>query len=146
MAARYDCTLVLVFLVWDLLLCLHVGHAKMIFNCLVWKSKSGMLKLPWNVACKDLKFFFWMWLFCFSYPNLKSVHELIYKRGYGKINKQRIALTDNRLIQKRLGNFCWANGEPAACLVPRGDQCSAGQLSSVSLQCTGVQLWSLLLS
>lgn len=43
---------------------------------------------------------------CFSYPNLKSVHELIYKRGYGKINKQRIALTDNRLIQKRLGKFC----------------------------------------
>nr|XP_009687799.1 PREDICTED: 60S ribosomal protein L7 [Struthio camelus australis] len=38
-----------------------------------------------------------------GYPNLKSVHELIYKRGYGKINKQRIALTDNSLIQKRLG-------------------------------------------
>ncbi|KAI1243447.1 hypothetical protein IHE44_0001068 [Lamprotornis superbus] len=40
-----------------------------------------------------------------GYPNLKSVHELIYKRGYGKINKQRIALTDNRLIQKRLGKL-----------------------------------------
>ncbi|OPJ83562.1 60S ribosomal protein L7 [Patagioenas fasciata monilis] len=40
-----------------------------------------------------------------GYPNLKSVHELIYKRGYGKINKQRIALTDNSLIQKRLGKL-----------------------------------------
>ena len=25
----------------------------------------------------------------FGYPNLKSVKELIYKRGYGKVNKQR---------------------------------------------------------
>ena len=28
----------------------------------------------------------------FGYPNLKSVRELIYKRGYGKVNKQRIPL------------------------------------------------------
>uniref|UniRef100_A0A8I3VZD7 Large ribosomal subunit protein uL30-like ferredoxin-like fold domain-containing protein n=1 Tax=Callithrix jacchus TaxID=9483 RepID=A0A8I3VZD7_CALJA len=28
-----------------------------------------------------------------GYPNLKSVNELIYKRGYGKIKKKRIALT-----------------------------------------------------
>lgn len=38
-----------------------------------------------------------------SYPNLKSVRELIYKRGYGKIKKQRIPLTDNALIEKSLG-------------------------------------------
>merc|ERR550537_2032428 len=29
----------------------------------------------------------------YGYPSLKSVRDLIYKRGYGKINKQRIALT-----------------------------------------------------
>ncbi|XP_013908614.1 PREDICTED: 60S ribosomal protein L7 isoform X2 [Thamnophis sirtalis] len=40
-----------------------------------------------------------------GYPNLKSVHELIYKRGYGKINKQRIALTDNSLIKKSLKKY-----------------------------------------
>lgn len=63
---------------------------------------SGVLS--WSVACKDLQFVSdYFSLDCFSYPNLKSVHELIYKRGYGKINKQRIALTDNSLIQKRLG-------------------------------------------
>jgi len=28
----------------------------------------------------------------YGQPNLKSVRELIYKRGYGKIDKQRIAL------------------------------------------------------
>jgi large subunit ribosomal protein L7e len=34
---------------------------------------------------------------------LKSVRELIYKRGYGKINRQRKALTDNAMIEKSLG-------------------------------------------
>ncbi|ELW72651.1 60S ribosomal protein L7 [Tupaia chinensis] len=40
-----------------------------------------------------------------GYPNLKSVNELIYQRGYGKINKKRIALTDNSLIVQSLGKF-----------------------------------------
>ncbi|CAO2836407.1 unnamed protein product [Amaranthus hypochondriacus] len=39
----------------------------------------------------------------YGYPNLKSVRELIYKRGFGKVNKQRIALTDNSIIEKTLG-------------------------------------------
>ncbi|XP_059641402.1 large ribosomal subunit protein uL30w [Cornus florida] len=39
----------------------------------------------------------------YGYPNLKSVRELIYKRGYGKLNKQRIALTDNSIIEQGLG-------------------------------------------
>uniref|UniRef100_A0A8D2JN82 Large ribosomal subunit protein uL30 n=1 Tax=Sciurus vulgaris TaxID=55149 RepID=A0A8D2JN82_SCIVU len=40
-----------------------------------------------------------------GYPNLKSVNQLIYKRGYGKINKKRIALTDNALIARSLGKY-----------------------------------------
>ncbi|KAH0521728.1 60S ribosomal protein L7 [Microtus ochrogaster] len=40
-----------------------------------------------------------------GYPNLKSVNELIYKRGYGKIHKKRIALTDNSLIARSLGKY-----------------------------------------
>ncbi|KAG7249129.1 hypothetical protein CRUP_009693 [Coryphaenoides rupestris] len=40
-----------------------------------------------------------------GYPNLKSVRELIYKRGFGKIKKQRIAITDNSLIEKSLGKY-----------------------------------------
>ncbi|KAB0347283.1 hypothetical protein FD754_012140 [Muntiacus muntjak] len=40
-----------------------------------------------------------------GYPNLKSINELIYKRGYGKINKKRIALTDNALIARSLGKY-----------------------------------------
>jgi 60S ribosomal protein uL30 len=41
----------------------------------------------------------------FGYPNLKSVKELIYKRGFGKVNKQRIALTDNAIIEGTLGKY-----------------------------------------
>ena len=43
--------------------------------------------------------------FYFSYPNLKSVRELIYKRGYAKVNKQRVPITDNSIIEKELGKF-----------------------------------------
>ncbi|XP_060586692.1 large ribosomal subunit protein uL30-like [Ruditapes philippinarum] len=39
-----------------------------------------------------------------GYPNLKSVRELIYKRGYGKVNGRRIPLTDNSIIEKVLGS------------------------------------------
>ncbi|KAF9621168.1 hypothetical protein IFM89_016662 [Coptis chinensis] len=41
----------------------------------------------------------------FGYPNLKSVRELIYKRGYGKLNKQRIGLTDNSIVEQGLGKY-----------------------------------------
>jgi len=38
-------------------------------------------------------------------PNLKSVRELIYKRGFGKVNRQRVALSDNGVIQRALGQY-----------------------------------------
>jgi len=38
-------------------------------------------------------------------PNLKTVSELVYKRGYGKVNKQRIPLSDNRVISETLGKY-----------------------------------------
>lgn len=41
----------------------------------------------------------------YGYPNLKSVKELIYKRGYGKLNSQRIALTDNSIVEQGLGKY-----------------------------------------
>jgi large subunit ribosomal protein L7e len=41
----------------------------------------------------------------YGYPNLKSVKELIYKRGYGKLNKARTPLTDNSIIEEALGKF-----------------------------------------
>jgi len=39
----------------------------------------------------------------YGYPNLKTVHDLIYKRGFGRVNHQRRGITDNALIEKTLG-------------------------------------------
>merc|ERR1711934_402692 len=41
----------------------------------------------------------------YGYPTLKSVRDLVYKRGYGKINKQRIPLNDNAVVEKGLGKY-----------------------------------------
>lgn len=38
-------------------------------------------------------------------PNLKSVRELVYKRGYLKINGQRIPISDNSIVEQQLGKF-----------------------------------------
>jgi len=38
-------------------------------------------------------------------PTLKSVRELMYKRGYGKVEKQRIPLSNNSIIEKNLGRY-----------------------------------------
>ena len=40
-----------------------------------------------------------------SEPNLKSIRELIYKRGYGKVDRQRIPLTNNAVIEEKLGKY-----------------------------------------
>jgi large subunit ribosomal protein L7e len=41
----------------------------------------------------------------YGFPNLKTVRELVYKRGYGKVNKQRLPITDNDIIEQQLGKF-----------------------------------------
>eukprot|EP00775_Hariotina_reticulata_P009823 gene9823-9981_t len=39
-----------------------------------------------------------------GYPNQKTVKELIYKRGFGKVNGNRIPLTDNKIVEQALGS------------------------------------------
>jgi len=39
----------------------------------------------------------------YGYPNLKTVKELVYKRGFAKINGQRVAITSNAIIESKLG-------------------------------------------
>ena len=41
--------------------------------------------------------------FSARYPNLKSVRELVYKRGFAKVNGCRIGITDNSIIENKLG-------------------------------------------
>ncbi|KAL3901376.1 MAG: hypothetical protein SGCHY_000641 [Lobulomycetales sp.] len=40
-----------------------------------------------------------------GYPNLKTVRELIYKRGFAKVQKQRLPITDNSVIETALGKL-----------------------------------------
>ena len=37
-----------------------------------------------------------------GYPNLKSVRELVYKRGFAKVKHQRIPITSNEIIENKL--------------------------------------------
>jgi len=39
----------------------------------------------------------------FGYPSRSTISNLIYKRGYGKVNRCRIPLTDNSIIAESLG-------------------------------------------
>uniref|UniRef100_A0A8C6BR41 Large ribosomal subunit protein uL30-like ferredoxin-like fold domain-containing protein n=1 Tax=Monodon monoceros TaxID=40151 RepID=A0A8C6BR41_MONMO len=41
-----------------------------------------------------------------GFPNLKSVRELILKRGQAKVKNKIIPLTDNTVIEEHLGKFC----------------------------------------
>ncbi len=43
--------------------------------------------------------------FLSRYPNLKSVRELIYKRGFGKVDRRRTPLTENSIIEGTLGKY-----------------------------------------
>ncbi|XP_053568777.1 60S ribosomal protein L7-like 1 [Bombina bombina] len=40
-----------------------------------------------------------------GFPNLKSVRELILKRGKAIVNRKQVALTDNTLIEEHLGKY-----------------------------------------
>lgn len=41
----------------------------------------------------------------YGYPSYSTVRQLVYKRGFGKINKQRIALSENSIVEANLGKF-----------------------------------------
>jgi len=41
----------------------------------------------------------------YGYPNLKTIREVIYKRGYASVKGQRLRITDNRIIYKNLKRF-----------------------------------------
>merc|ERR1712054_614547 len=41
----------------------------------------------------------------YGYPTLKSVRDLVYKRGFGKLKKNRIPLNDNAVVEAGLGKY-----------------------------------------
>ncbi|XP_030470974.1 60S ribosomal protein L7-1 [Syzygium oleosum] len=41
----------------------------------------------------------------YGYPNLANVRELIIKKGFANIDKQRVPLTDNNIVEQELGKY-----------------------------------------
>jgi len=41
----------------------------------------------------------------YGYPTLSTITKLIYKRGFGKIKKQRIPISENKVIEEVLGKY-----------------------------------------
>lgn len=41
----------------------------------------------------------------YGYPSLSTTRQLIYKRGYAKVNKQRIPISENSIIEQELGKY-----------------------------------------
>lgn len=41
----------------------------------------------------------------YGFPSRSTISQLIYKRGFGKMNRSRIPLTDNLLIENSLGKY-----------------------------------------
>jgi len=39
----------------------------------------------------------------YGYPNLKTVRDLVYKRGFAKVNRQRVPIMDNNVVEASLG-------------------------------------------
>ncbi|KAJ3679104.1 hypothetical protein LUZ60_017115 [Juncus effusus] len=58
-----------------------------------------------NVNTDDIKFKLLFVVRIHGNPNLKSVKELIYKKGCGKIKKENVPLTNNDVIEQALGQY-----------------------------------------
>jgi large subunit ribosomal protein L7e len=41
----------------------------------------------------------------YGYPTLKTIKDLIYKRGFGKVEKKRVPIADNSVVEQVLGKF-----------------------------------------
>lgn len=41
----------------------------------------------------------------YGYPTRKTISDLIYKRGFVRVNRSRIPITDNTVIEQNLGKF-----------------------------------------
>jgi len=41
----------------------------------------------------------------YGYPNLKTVQQLVYKRGFARVHSQRVPITSNAVIQQHLGKL-----------------------------------------
>uniref|UniRef100_A0A6M2EHR2 Ribosomal protein L30 ferredoxin-like fold domain-containing protein n=1 Tax=Populus davidiana TaxID=266767 RepID=A0A6M2EHR2_9ROSI len=66
-----------------------------IFDGVFLKASPGVLELLQKVEP----------YVTYGYPNVKNVSDLIYKKGYGKIDNKRVPLIDNNIIEQALGKY-----------------------------------------
>ncbi|KAI3944867.1 hypothetical protein MKW92_007380 [Papaver armeniacum] len=74
---------------------LQLLRLRQIFNGVFLKVNKATLQMLQELGLR------YLWV----YPNLKTVKELIYKRGLWESNKRRTALTDNSIIEQGLGKY-----------------------------------------
>ncbi|XP_077222419.1 large ribosomal subunit protein uL30y-like [Tasmannia lanceolata] len=74
---------------------LHLLRLRHIFNGVYMKANEGLMEMLQRIEP----------YVTYGYPNLKSVRELVYKKGYGKMDKQQVPLTDNNIIEQALGKY-----------------------------------------
>jgi len=76
--------------------------ARKILQLLRLRQVHNGVFLKLNKATQNMLFLIEPFI-TYGEPNLKSVRELLYKRGFGKVSKQRIPLTENSIIANALG-------------------------------------------
>ncbi|KAH6755180.1 Ribosomal protein L30/L7 family protein [Perilla frutescens var. hirtella] len=72
---------------------LYSLRLRKIFSGVFVKANEGLLELLQKVEP----------YVTYGYPNVKSVKDLIYKKGVVKVGKERIPLTDNNIVEQELG-------------------------------------------
>ncbi|KAL5980347.1 hypothetical protein ACLOJK_028255 [Asimina triloba] len=74
---------------------LHLLRLKHIFDGIFLKANEAILDMLQKVEP----------YVTYGNPNMKSVKELLYKKGRGRIDNQRVPLTDNNIIEQALGKY-----------------------------------------
>ncbi|KAK9143725.1 hypothetical protein Syun_013125 [Stephania yunnanensis] len=82
---------------------MHSKARKILHKLKLWKNYTGVF-VKANEGLMDMLSRVEPYV-TYGYPNLKSVKELVYKKGRGKIDNQMVPLTDNNIIEQALGNF-----------------------------------------
>lgn len=74
---------------------LHLLKLRRIFSGVFIKANEGVTRMLQRVEP----------YITYGYPTVKSVTELVHKKGYAKIERQRVPLTDNNIIEQELGKY-----------------------------------------
>lgn len=72
---------------------LYALRLRKIFSGVFVKANEGVMKMLQKVEP----------YVTYGYPNMKSVKDLIYKKGVVRVEKQKIPLTDNNIVEQELG-------------------------------------------